>query len=196
MKRRPPRPLPVVTVALAAAIIAVYGLKLAGGGTDIYQRFGFVPAAPTLATALTSLLVHDPATFAHVGGNVVVLVLIGVPVERAIGSTRFAGLFLGGGLAGAGLHVVVDPSSTAPLVGGSGALFAVLAVAAALFGPAMLAFVTVLVATNVAQAFGAPGAEGVSFGAHIGGFAMGVALVALVVLARLRGTDLRRAVAV
>ncbi len=75
-----------------------------------------------------------------------------------------------------------------PLVGCSGALFAVLAVAATLYGPAMLAFVAVLVASNILHAFGVSGAEGVSFGDHIGGFAAGALVV---VLARLLGGDLR-----
>ena len=86
------------------------------------------------------------------------------------------------------MHMVVDPNSTTPLVGCGGALFAELAVAAALFGPAVLAFVVVLALTNIVHAFGAAGPPGVSFGTHLGGFAFGVLVVAL---ARLRGVDLR-----
>jgi membrane associated rhomboid family serine protease len=183
---------PLVTVTLAASILAVYGLELAGDGRALCARFGFTPAHPSLVTAATSLLLHEPSSLLHVGGNLVFLIVFGVIVEREIGGPRFLALFLAGGLAGAAMHVVVDPGSLSPLVGCSGSLFAVLAVAAALYGPGMLAFVAVLVATNVAHAFGAPGDAVVSFGCHLGGFASGVALV---VLTRLRGVDLHRAVA-
>lgn len=188
MKRPARVPFPIVTLALAAAIVAAFGVELAGDGQAFCERFGFVAAHPSLRTALSSLFVHDPSTFVHVGGNLAVLVLIGSRVEQAIGSTRFAALYLAGGLAGTALHVVVDPSSTAPLVGASGSLFAVLAIAAALFGPGMLASTAVLVAMNVAHAFGGPGDAGMSFGAHIGGFTLGVLLA---LLARARGLDLR-----
>lgn len=124
--------------------------------------------------------------------NLAVLVLVRSRVERALGSTRFGALFLGRGLAGAALNVVVDPSSTTPLVGDSGALFALLAVAAALFGPGVLAFVAVLVATNILHAFGGPGADGVSFACHLGGFFAGTVAI---VFARLRRINVRRAVA-
>ncbi len=56
----------------------------------------------------------------------------------------------------------------------------------------LLVFVAVLVASNVVRAIGGPGDEGVSFACHIGGFVAGAVLV---VLARVRGTDLRRDVA-
>jgi membrane associated rhomboid family serine protease len=172
-----------VTAVVAAVILGVYGLELAGDGQALCDAYGLVPARPSFGTALTSMWLHDPTNVCHVGGNLATLVLVGSRVERAIGSTRFAAIYLAGGLAGAAMHVVVDPNSTTPLVGCSGSLFAVLAVAAALFGPAMLGFVAVLVVSNILHAFGGPGAAGVSFGAHIGGFVLGVLVVAL------RGSD-------
>jgi membrane associated rhomboid family serine protease len=180
---------PIMTFLLAASILAVYGLELSGNGLAMCERFGFVAAHPGFGTALSSLFVHDPAGWSHVGGNLAVLLIVGTLVEREIGSRRFGGLFAVGGLCGAGLHLVADPASTTALVGCSGSLFAVLAVAAALYGPAMLAFVAVLVVTNVAHALGAPGEAAVSFGAHLGGFSLGVLVVAL---ARLRGVELHR----
>jgi membrane associated rhomboid family serine protease len=187
MKRRAPA-LPVATLGPAAVIQGVYGLELAGDGQAVCDAYGLVPARPSLVTALTSMWLHDPSTFWHAGGNLATLVLVGSRVERAIGSTRFAAIYFVGGLAGAALHLVVDPTSTVPLVGASGALFAVLAVAAVVFGPGMLAFTVVLALTNIVHAFGAAGPPGVSFGTHLGGFAFGVLVVAL---ARLRGVDLR-----
>jgi membrane associated rhomboid family serine protease len=188
MKRPARAPLPPATLALSATIAAVYGVELSGNSLAICGRFGFLAANPTLGTALSALFVHDPGSLWHVGGNLAVLVLIGSRVEQTIGSTRFAALFLAGGLAGAGLHLVVDPSSLSPLVGCSGSLFAILAVGATLFGPGMLAFVAVLALTNIAHAFIGGGGE-VSFGAHLGGLFVGFLFVAL---ARLRGVELHR----
>lgn len=183
MKRRAPAPLPLATLALTAAIVALYGFELARDGLALCAMFGFVPEHPSVASAVASLFLHDPANFMHVGGNLLVLAIVGGQVERAIGSLRFAALFFAGGLAGAALHSLVGPSSLVPLVGASASLFAVLAVAAVVCGPAMLAFVAVLALQSVGQAFGMLDAGAVSFAAHIGGFACGAAVV---ILARLR----------
>jgi membrane associated rhomboid family serine protease len=192
-RKRPARvPLPLATLALAGTIVGAFSFELGGDGVGLCQRFGFVPAYPTAVSALTSLFLHDPSGPGHVGGNLVVLLLVGSGVERAIGSVRFAALYVAGGLAGAALHVVVDSTSTIPLVGASGSLFALLAIAAKLFGPAMLAFAAVLVVTNVWHAFGGPGDEGVAFACHLGGFAVGSAVI---MLAWVRGVDMRRTAA-
>lgn len=184
-------PLPLATFAIAAAVVAVYAVELGSADpTGFASAYGLTPSRRSFATAVSSLFVHDPSSAWHVGGNVLVLVLVGGRVERSIGSLRFASLFFAGGLFGAALHCFVDPTST--LVGCSASLFAVLAVAAVLFGAPMLAFVVVLLASNVLHAFGGPGPEGVSFAAHCGGAFVGALVV---VLARLRGVELRHNVA-
>jgi membrane associated rhomboid family serine protease len=192
MKRPARAPLPLVTLGLVGAILAVFAVELAGDGAGLCAVYGFVPAHPSLGTALSSLFVHDAPSWSHIAGNLVVLLLVGSRVEKALGSTRFAALFLAGGLAGAAMHVVVDPNSTTPLVGCSGSLFAVLAVAAALFGPVVLAFIAVLALANILHAFGGPEDAGVSFGAHLRGLFAGFLVV---LLGRLRGIGSRRAVA-
>jgi len=187
---RSERRFPLLTLGLVLAIVAVYGLELAGDGMGLCRSLGFVPADPSVGTALSSLFLHDPSGLTHVGANGLVLAVVGTLVEREVGAWRFAALFVLGGLAGAGLHVVVDPASTTPLVGCSGSLFALLAAAAVLYGPATLVFVVLLATANVVQAFGGPGDAAVSFACHLGGLACGVALVAL---ARLCGSmELRR----
>jgi rhomboid protease GluP len=67
----------------------------------------------------------------HLAVNLYALIAIGPALERSLGSPRFAALYavgaLGGGIAGSLWH---DPRS--PLVGGSGALFAMMGAFAAL----------------------------------------------------------------
>jgi membrane associated rhomboid family serine protease len=181
MKRHARAPLPLVTLALAVAIVAVFAVELVDDGMGLCQRYGLVPAHPSFEAAITSLFVHDPSGALHVGGNLAFLIVFGVIVERSIGGL---GLFTVAGSAGAALHVLVDPGSTSPLVGCSGALFGVLAVAGVL-RPRLLGFVVAFAAINVLHAFtGSDGA--VSFGAHLGGFFAGFLVIAL---ARLRGFD-------
>ncbi len=165
-----------VTALLAAAVLGVYGLERVTDGQALCERFGLIPAHPSFKAALTSLFLHDPSSLSHVAGNLAFLVVFGLIVEPAIGSLRFASLFAAAGLGGAALHVFVDPSATTPLVGCSGALYGLLALAGVL-RPRLLGFVFAFVGINVFHAI-AGGAGTVSFGAHLGGFVVG-AIVAV-----------------
>jgi membrane associated rhomboid family serine protease len=178
--RRPVRPpLPIATFALAVAILAVFGIELAGDGQALCEAYGLIPAAPSFVAALLSLFLHDPANVWHIGGNLVFLVVFGSIVERALGHMRFLGPYAASGVAGAALHVLIDPSATTPLVGASGAVFGVMAVAAVL-RPRLLGFV---VAFGLAEVFHvlAGGDGNASAACHIGGLVAGALLAALAV---------------
>ncbi len=130
---------PIGTVALLVAILGVYLLELANGGPVLCEAHGFVPAHPTVISALTSLFLHDPTSWFHVGGNLLFLAVFGTMAERELGSHRFLLLFVASGLAGAFMHMVVDPSATTPMVGASGAIFGIMA-ACAMLRPRALVF--------------------------------------------------------
>lgn len=164
-----------VTALLALVLVAAYGAELAHGGLSVCTEYGLVPAHSSLETALSSMFLHDPTGWAHLGGNLVFLVIFGGIVERALGSLSFASLYVAAGLAGAAFHCLVAPSSTDPLVGASGALFGLLAVAAVI-RPRLLAFAVAFAGLNVWYAF-MGGAGNVSFGCHIGGFFAGFLVV-------------------
>jgi membrane associated rhomboid family serine protease len=165
-----------VTALLAFALVAVYGCELAPGGNAIAHAYGLVPAHASFGTALSSMFLHDPSSWTHIGGNLVALVIFGSIVERALGSLRFLSLYAAAGLGGAAMHCLVDPGSSVPLVGCSGAICGVLALAAIL-RPRLIGFAVMFAGINVYYAF-VGGDEHVSFGCHIGGFVVGV-LVAL-----------------
>jgi membrane associated rhomboid family serine protease len=78
----------------------------------------------TWFTVFSSMFMHGGLL--HIGGNMLFLWVFGNNVEDAMGRVKFAFFYLLGGLAAMGLQTAVDPSSTVPSVGASGAVAAVL----------------------------------------------------------------------
>lgn len=181
MARRsaPARTAPLVTLVLVAANLVTYAAELASGGQAACNAYGLVPArfirSGDLGPIFSSMFLH--ANLTHLAGNLVFLVLFGTVVERSLGHVCFVGLYFMSGVAGAFLHVMVDPSASNAMVGCSGCLFGLFAVAGVL-RPRLLGFIIAFVAINVWTAFA--GGEGdVSFGAHLGGFFAGFLVVVL-----------------
>jgi membrane associated rhomboid family serine protease len=177
---------PFFTLLLIVVNLAVYALELVDGGQATCEAYGLIPAqfvrSGDLEPLFSSLFLHDPNGLSHLLGNMAFLAVFGSLVERSLGSFRFLALYLAAGVLGGLMHVLVAPGATVPLVGASGAIFGVLAVAGAL-RPRLMGFVVAFVGINVWNAFtGSDG--GVSFGAHLGGFFAGFVVVAL-----LKATD-------
>jgi len=173
--------MPLVTLFLVAANILAYGLELASGGRSFCEAYGLIPAhfmkSGAVAPLFSSLFLHDPAGLSHLAGNMVALAVFGVVVERALGGFRFLGLYLAAGVLGGLMHVLTASGATDPLVGASGAIFGVLAVAGVL-RPRLMGFVAAFVGLNIWNAFTGGGGD-VSFGCHIGGFCAGFLVVLL-----------------
>ncbi len=86
---------------------------------------GSPPAQPaTLATVFTSMFLHG--SFLHIFGNMLFLAIFGPTVEDAMGRARYLAFYLLGGIVALGAQVLVSPDSTAPTLGASGAIAAVL----------------------------------------------------------------------
>jgi membrane associated rhomboid family serine protease len=83
-----------------------------------------VDDAPAFLTLLTSMFMHGG--WLHIVFNMLFLWIFGNNVEDSMGRLKFAVFYLLGGLAAVLAQVAVDPSSTAPTVGASGAIAAVL----------------------------------------------------------------------
>jgi membrane associated rhomboid family serine protease len=180
---------PSVTVALALANLLAYALELAAGGEPFCQAHGLVPArfvaSDELGPVFTQMFLHDPGSLAHIGGNLAFLLVLGTVAERSVGGLRFLAVYLGAGVAGALLHVTLAPGATDALVGASGCLFGIAAIAAAAQPRKWLAFVVTLVSWNLWLALsGTAGA--VSVGDHVGGFLVGAVFV---LVARMAGSD-------
>lgn len=180
---------PHVTTSLVTLNVVAFALELAGGGESVCDAYGLVPAHLTASSLVTSMFLHDPAHWLHIGGNMVLLACFAPMVERALGHLRFIGLYMAAGVVGGLLHVVVDPGSLEPMVGASGAVFGVLAVAGSMRPKQLLVLVLGFVAENLWYAFSGNGGD-VSFGTHLGGFAVGVFVVAV---ARAAGSEMLEA---
>lgn len=99
---------------------------------------GLVPAEPSVAGLFGHMFLHG--SWDHLIGNMVFLLLFGLSVELALGGLWFAGLYIVGGLAAAGLHMAVEAGSPVPMVGASGAVSAIMGMFVAIYGVRRLRF--------------------------------------------------------
>ncbi|MCO1334685.1 rhomboid family intramembrane serine protease [Microbulbifer sp. OS29] len=99
---------------------------------------GLTPAAPSITGAFGHMFLHG--SWDHLIGNMVFLLLFGLSVELALGGLWFTGLYLVGGLAAAGLHILVESGSQVPMVGASGAVSAIMGMFVAIYGVRRLRF--------------------------------------------------------
>ena len=184
------------TVALIALNVIVYVATVVNGiglnapqGELYYKGAVFVDNAflPGQGLAdgewwrlLTATFLH--ANLLHLGMNMLVLYLLGIAVEQALGTTRFLMVYFAAGVAGSAGAILFSPN--APTVGASGAIYGIMGsllvleymATGSLAGQAM-GFIVI----NLALTFAIPG---ISIGGHLGGLAGGV--VATYALARTR----------
>lgn len=118
---------PFVTYGLIAANVAVfvYMLLLGPAGPDNFiARLALIPAdiihGQNLHTLITAMFLHGG--FAHILGNMLFLNIFGDNLEDRFGHLGFLAFYLGAGLAGSGLQILLDPNSHIPNLGASGAI--------------------------------------------------------------------------
>ncbi len=158
---------------------------------------------PTWATVFSSMFLHGG--FLHLAGNMVFLWVFGDNVEDRFGRVRFLTFYLIAGVAAVFAQAIIDPESTVPMIGASGAIAGVLGAYLVLFPysrvdtlffvglvfHARLAAVWLIGAWVLLQAFNGVGSlgassagSGVAYFAHLGGFAAGLVIAVLYKLAR------------
>jgi len=218
---------PFVTLGLILANVIVYLLAIRHGGnviggpdTQEVLMYGAVPRflthggphcfaiaqqtvleppticnKPAIETVFTSMFMHG--SILHIGGNMLFLWIFGNNVEDAMGPFKFILFYLAAGIGALALQVAIDPSSTAPTIGASGAIAGVLGGYIVLYPRArVLTFVFIVLFFTVIElpayvmlgiwfaeqaVFGASnltnptgGGGGVAYFAHVGGFVFGL----------------------
>src|SRR6185295_5115539 len=134
------RTVPYINYLILAANILVFiweRLWIAQGiaPEQLLAAYGLVPrfVAHAPLTVVSSMFLHDPSGWAHIGGNMLYLWIFGDNVEDAMGHARYAAFYLLSGVAAAAAQILIDPSSHVPMVGASGAIAGVLAAYGSLY---------------------------------------------------------------
>lgn len=91
---------------------------------DCASAVGPVATSDVALSLLTAMFVHG--NLGHLIGNLLFLYVFGNNVEDRLGRARFLAFYLVGGVAATGAFVALQPGSTTPLVGASGAIAAIL----------------------------------------------------------------------
>ena len=189
-------------LAVTAFVFLIQALAGEEGFIRMVYGLGTIPATLTgeaqlaealvlvdpLVTLLTYQFLHGD--FMHLFGNMLYLWVFGDNVEDAMGHVRFLLFYLLCGVLAALAQLGIDPASTTPLIGASGAISGVLGaylilhpkakvlvpvVVIPLYLPAWLLLVFWFGFQFVALANG--GGSNVAWWAHIGGYVAGAALV-------------------
>lgn len=197
---------PIVTIALIIINVLVYFYEwtLSGSETQIlafFNQWAIIPQqlttnfAPEAITLLSAMFLHG--SWLHLGGNMLYLWIFGDNIEDRMGKARYIIFYLLGGLAASAAQIFIDPNSSVPNVGASGAIAGVLGGYLILFPKARILTLVLRVMTQVPayvvlifwfvlqlfQGVGSLGVMtdaqqgGVAFFAHIGGFIAGMILV-------------------
>jgi membrane associated rhomboid family serine protease len=216
--------LPIVTILLIAANVLVYFVLQHGGighgpSNASVIDYGAIPAEVTreqpdqgpvaaYLTLVTAIFMHGGIL--HLAGNMLFLWIFGTNVEDAMSRPRYVLFYLLGGLCADALQIAMDPGSTVPTVGASGAIAAVLGGYILLYPRARVVTVVFIVflftlielpawvllgfwfveqalftAGQLAQPTGS-GGGGVAYAAHVGGFVFGLLAIRVFVQRRKR----------
>ena len=159
--------------------------------------YGVVPAYFSPPTLITSMFLHG--SWMHVIGNMWYLWIFGDNVEDRVGHGRFIVFYLLCGTAAAIGQIVMDPTSTLPTIGASGAIAGVMGAYFVLYPQSrVLTLIPLIIfwevielpayillgfwfvmqlfsAGTIAVTASSHGSGGVAFAAHVAGFVVGMA---------------------
>lgn len=158
--------------------------------------FGFTPKYFSIVNIFTSIFLHGG--FGHFVGNMWFLYIFGDNVESILGHVKYFIFYLCTGLFAALGQYFMDPNSTTPMIGASGAIAGILGAYLISFPKAkvhvfvmlFIFFTTFIVPAKIVLSFwfliqisgglsdlGVISKGGVAWFAHIGGFISGLCLV-------------------
>ncbi len=203
----PTRRFPIVTYGLIAINVAVFIWELSMPEAQLAQRFQELAAVPANISAnpfsaesildmIRSMFLHGG--FEHIFGNMLYLYLFGDNIEDRFGWIGYLLLYFISGFVAVFAQVIINPASTVPMIGASGAIAGVLGSYLVLFPSVKVRGIIPLGRVSTMQelpafivlgmwfglqlisGFASLGPEyqsgGVAFFAHIGGFIAGVVL--------------------
>ena len=185
---------PFVTYGIIGLNILVFWAQFfVYGNEKLISTFAFVPYEFKLFTIFTSMFMHGGLM--HIIGNMWFLYIFGDNVESILGHVRFLLFYLFCGIGAAVAQFLIQPDSTTPMVGASGAIAGVLGAYMIKFPKArvhVLAVIFIFITTIVVPAqlvlglwflmqlsggLGSLGFDttgGIAWFAHIGGFIVGI----------------------
>lgn len=163
----------------------------AGGDASACQEqpegpSGF-PGKRVYLAVLFSMFLHGG--FLHLAGNLLYLFIFGNNIEDRMGHLKYAGFYLLSGIAATVAHVALDPDSTVPIIGASGAIAGVMGAYAVMYPSVRIRTVIIFFFIMIRdipaaallgiwflmQFFTASG-SGIAWAAHVGGFVFGALL--------------------
>jgi len=200
----PSRTTPYVTIAIIALNALAWFFEISMPREDLsvfLQVWGIVPAAFIPSTLITAMFLHG--SWSHVIGNMWYLWIFGDNVEDRLGHGRFVVFYLLCGIAAAFGQIVLDPQSTLPMIGASGAIAGVMGAYFVLYPQSrVLTLIPLIIfweiielpaimllgfwflmqlfsagAIAVTASTGGAGSGGVAFMAHVAGFVVGMIAV-------------------
>ena len=177
-------------------VLVNYGLELRFVWSDLLlipSRLDSPVYSPTLFTAG---FLHSSWDVTHVLGNVLVIALVGIPLEQRLGTKRFTIIYVAGLFGGSIAWVLFNSGSLTPAWGASGAAYGLLGAYLSGWPRDEIPFPLILIRPwpvtiialfyfgfELVRAFNTVGLGGystVAHMAHIGGFVLAYALVPLI----------------
>ena len=190
---------PFVTYSIIAVNIVVFLFQFHIMGNNPHSaqnmiyRFGFVPNEFNPINIMTSMFMHGG--MGHIIGNMWFLYIFGDNIESILGHLRYFYFYLFCGVGAAMAQFLMEPTSTVPMVGASGAIAGVLGAYMIKFPKArvhVFAVIIIFITTFIVPAqivlgiwfimqlsgglssLGIDTTGGVAWFAHIGGFIVGI----------------------
>ena len=158
-----------------------------------FYTFGFIPNSFNVLTILSSMFIHSG--IGHILSNMWFLYIFGDNIESILGHMKFLVFYILCGFGAAFAQYIIDPNSSIPMVGASGAIAGVLGAYMISFPKAkvhVFAFIIIFITTLIIPAqivlglwffiqlssglnsLGIDTNGGVAWFAHVGGFIAGV----------------------
>lgn len=192
---------PFFAYGFIALNVIAFGFQWMDPSGELFtMEYGFIPmeisSGEDYFSLITSMFMHGG--FMHLIGNMLFLWIFGDNIEATIGNFKFLMFYILGGLVASFSHIIMDPASTIPCVGASGAISAVMGAYLVMFPRSQIKLIVLLYLRPfymvayvflgfwiIMQLFSGIGAlpifskegvdgGGVAYWAHIGGFVFGV----------------------